>query len=77
MESEKVDFSDPLRAPTVALVSNHDVQYASESYIGGLCDEVTLSAKEWAIFKRSIMQKFSFTQTISVSSVSLLFSLKQ
>lgn len=77
MDSEKVDFSDPLRAPTVALVSNQDVQNASESYIGGLCDEVTLSVKEWAIFKRSLMQKFSFTQTVSVSSVSLLFSLKQ
>lgn len=56
----------------MGLVSDHNVQHAKESYIEGLSDEVSLSAKDWSIFKRSLMQKFSLTQTVSISSVSLL-----
>lgn len=65
-EGEKIDFyDDPLRGPSLGLVS-----ITNESYTTGPSNEVSFSAKEWANFKRSLMQKFSFTQTISISPMS-------
>ncbi|KAJ4975936.1 hypothetical protein NE237_001042 [Protea cynaroides] len=70
---KKVDLYDPLRASdadfAVSVAEGKDVEYVS---IRGSSNETVLqlSAKEWASFKRSLMQKFSVAKTISISSMS-------
>ncbi|XP_058095164.1 uncharacterized protein LOC131240743 isoform X3 [Magnolia sinica] len=68
---EKGDFYDPLRGPPGNLVSDQNVQNTHETTIRESPNEANqLSSKGWAAFRRSLMQKFSLAQTVSISSMS-------
>ncbi|KAF5203371.1 hypothetical protein FRX31_007042 [Thalictrum thalictroides] len=62
-DSGKNDFYDPLRMPTAHIQDNtaDDLPCDEDPY---------LSAKEWASFKRSLMQKFSGSKLVTISSIS-------
>ncbi|XP_042519563.1 VPS35 endosomal protein-sorting factor-like isoform X2 [Macadamia integrifolia] len=70
---ENSHLYDPLRAPDanfgVSPAEGKDVEYGSTR---GSFNAAALqsSAREWASFKRSLMQKFSVPKTISISSMS-------
>ncbi|XP_043688479.1 VPS35 endosomal protein-sorting factor-like isoform X2 [Telopea speciosissima] len=70
---EKIDLYDPLRALDadfgVSAAEGNDVEYGSTR---GSSNEAAIqrSAKEWASFKRSLMQRFAVAKTISISSMS-------
>ncbi|KAF8409587.1 hypothetical protein HHK36_005665 [Tetracentron sinense] len=67
------DFFDPLRGPNANVAVFEDVQDGqSTSTRGRLSNETALqlSMKEWASFKRFLMQKFSVSKTVSISSMS-------
>ncbi|KAK8706019.1 hypothetical protein V6N13_049601 [Hibiscus sabdariffa] len=63
-------FFDPLRAPdsnpSVEIVDENDFERISN----GIDDSVQVQMKEWASFKRLLMQRFPVSKMISVSSMS-------
>ncbi|XP_010244471.1 PREDICTED: UPF0505 protein isoform X2 [Nelumbo nucifera] len=72
-DNGKDDFCDPLRGLGANMAMHiGDVEDVQSTYNRKLSNEAALqlSEKEWASFKRSLMQKFSATKTVSISSMS-------
>ncbi|XP_057977457.1 uncharacterized protein LOC131164347 [Malania oleifera] len=63
-------FFDPLRAPDAN--SMEDVQDAEGAAAAGFSSSTSLEpeSKEWTSFKRFLMQRFSVTKMVSISSIS-------
>ncbi|XP_020591949.1 UPF0505 protein C16orf62 homolog [Phalaenopsis equestris] len=65
---EKVDFEDPLRANAVdGADPSSSVQRFDYTFRRSLSDEVgQFSAKEWAVFSKALLQKFSYSNMITM-----------
>ncbi|KAK9269685.1 hypothetical protein L1049_001463 [Liquidambar formosana] len=77
-DHENNDFFDPLRGPdTNVAVTTDDLQDVESIFTVGLSRRaaIQLPAKEWTTFKRILMQRFSISKMISISSVSMSFLL--
>ena len=73
-EKEENDFFDPLsKINEKKEVSFEDFQ--DEEITGGPSNEASVqsSSKEWTSFKKILMQRFSASKNIPLSSVSLFF----
>ncbi|XP_052207188.1 uncharacterized protein LOC127811403 [Diospyros lotus] len=70
MDQEKYDFYDPLRASDVNIAVPMEKLQDEESSVAVNKADVQLPAKEWTSFKKFLMQRFSGSKMISISTMS-------
>jgi len=71
-DHEKVEFDDPLRACTENTGESDGWQFSSTTRRRHPNEAGAFSAKEWAVFSSSLVQRFSCNNKIPISPVGCL-----